>query len=71
MPASKVTALVSKPDWDTKKWKLWESDESEEEDVVVINSERDGVPQALLPQLYKENKSTEIATPASGTAPSL
>lgn len=69
MPRSRVIALVIKPHWYTKKWILWESDGSEEEYVVVINSEMDEIPHALLPQIYKKNKSTAIATPGSGTPP--
>lgn len=71
MPGSKVTALVTKTDWGTKKGNLWETDESEEEDATVINSEMDGAPHALLPQICIESKSTAIVTPASGTAPNL
>ena len=37
----KVQVLMTKPDWGTKRWNLRESQESEEEDVVVIDSETD------------------------------
>ena len=30
--------LVTKPDWDTKRWNPWESEEKEEEDVMVIDN---------------------------------
>ena len=38
----KVQALVTKPDWDTKRWNPLESEESEEEDVM--GSETDTKP---------------------------
>lgn len=56
MPGSRVIALVTKPDWYTKKRILWESDESEEEYVVVINNETDEIPHSLLPQINKKQK---------------
>lgn len=38
----KVQALVTKPDWDTKRWNPWESEENKEEDVM--DSETDAKP---------------------------
>ena len=33
-----VQVLVTKPDWDSKRWKPWENGESKGEDVVVTDS---------------------------------
>lgn len=44
LPLMKVGALVIKPDWDTKRWNPWESEEINKEDVVVTDSEMDGHP---------------------------
>ena len=58
---------VIKPGWDTKRWTPWESEEREEEDVV-IDSEMDGAPVTSDPW-YKGSQSTVTATPASREAP--
>lgn len=57
LPWIKVQALVTKPDWDAKRWNPWESEESEEEDVV-IESKTDKTSRAIKPLINtKENKS--------------
>lgn len=43
----KVQTLLTNPDGDAKKWSPWESDEREEEDVVVMNEEMDKMTGAL------------------------
>lgn len=42
----KFQALVTKPDWVAKRWNLRESEESEEEDVVM-DSEADEMPHVI------------------------
>ena len=49
LPLIKMQTLVTKPNWDTKKWTPWESEESEEEDVVVIDSETDKASHTIRP----------------------
>lgn len=39
----KVWELIMKPDWDAERWSCWESKGNEEEDVMVIDNEMDGV----------------------------
>ena len=56
---------MTKPDWDTKWWNPWESEESQEEDVVGIHGEVN----ECFPFVTKENKNTATATPGSGAAP--
>ena len=43
----KATALLKKPDWDAKRRNPWESEESEEEEVTMIDSEREKIPPAI------------------------
>ena len=40
-------ALVPKPDCYARRWNSWESEESEEEDVVLIDSEMDQILPAI------------------------
>ena len=55
LPWIKGSALVKKADWETKRWNPWESEESEEEDVAVIDSETDEPPCAALTPNTKES----------------
>ena len=43
-----------RPDWDTKSWNPWESDDSEEEDVVVIDEETDERSCAVGPLIQRQ-----------------
>ena len=56
LPRIKVQMLVTKPDWDTQRWNPWEGEESDEEDVVVIDSEMDKVPCAIRPLIQRKAK---------------
>lgn len=57
LPWIKVQALVTKPDWDAKRWNPWESKESKEEDVVIENK-TDKTSRAIKPLINtKESKS--------------
>lgn len=47
LPGIKIQELVTEPKWDTKKCNLWESEESHEECIVVIDSETDKAFHAL------------------------
>ena len=50
----KVWALVTKPNWDAKRWSHWKN-ENEEEDVMVIDREKPEIPHVASPQIQKEN----------------
>ena len=39
--------FMTKPDWDTKRWNTWESEENEEDDFMVISSEMNEKPGAV------------------------
>ena len=39
--------LVTKPDWDAKRWDPWDSEESKNEDVVVIDNETEATSCAI------------------------
>lgn len=47
LPWIKTQGLVTKPYWDAKRWNLQESQENQEECVVVINSETDTASYAI------------------------
>ena len=59
LPRIKVQALVTKPDWDDKRWDLWESEESEEEDVVVIDIKTVETPHAVQSLVRREAKAQQ------------
>lgn len=63
LPWIKVQEPVTKFNWDTNPW---ESEESKEEDIVVIDSETDKRPCANVTTNTEQSKSTATVTPASG-----
>ena len=47
LPQIEAGLLMTKPDWDTKRWNAREGEESKGEDVVVPDSETDEAPHSI------------------------
>lgn len=69
MPQTETWTLAIKPDWDAKKWNPGESDEKEEEGLMVIDSGDDRAPYADRPLIQRKAESTAKAMPTSSTSP--
>lgn len=58
LPWTKAWVLVTKPDWGALTWNPWENNENEQE-VVVIDSEVDGMPHAIQPLIQQKTKAKQ------------
>ena len=56
LPWIKVLVLVPKPNWDTQRWYPWESQEREEEEVLVTDRKMEKMPIAIQPLIHRKGK---------------
>ena len=51
--------LVTKSNWPAKTFNPWENDGNEEEEIVVIDREVDGMPHAVAPLTQQKTKAEQ------------